>query len=58
MGGDIHNLLPNPLNISHLSLYIQLPLCSDLSCDLLDFVCNDGELVDHVVDGLNISPDA
>jgi hypothetical protein len=51
--GNPRNLLPNPLYIPHLCLNTKFTLRSDLTSYFLNFDSKDGELVDHVVDGID-----
>ena len=50
---NLRDFLPDTLHIPNLSLDTELPFSSDLASDLLDFVCEDGELVNHVIDGVD-----
>jgi len=47
------NLLPDTLNIAYFSLHTELAFRSDFSSNLLDLICEDSQLIDHVVDGVD-----
>ena len=50
---NIRDLLPDTLDVPDFSLTAQLALGSDLARDLLDLGREDGQLVDHAVDGVD-----
>ena len=50
---DVRDLLPDTLDVADLGLAAQLALGSDLTRDLLDLGREDGQLVDHAVDGVH-----
>jgi hypothetical protein len=49
----LRDFLPYTLDIAHFSLDTQFTLCTDFECDLLDFLGEDRQLSNHVVDSVD-----
>lgn len=50
---SLRDLLPCPFNILDFSLYSQLSFCSDFSGDSCHFRSENGQLVNHIIDGVD-----
>ena len=51
--GNVRNFLPDTLDVADFGLTTQLSFGTDFTRDLLDFRGEDGQLVNHAVDGVD-----
>jgi len=50
---DVHDLLPNSLYIANFGLNTQLSLCAHFSSHLFHLCSENGQLINHIIDGIH-----